>query len=192
MNKRSVICIAFLGLAVSPFAASEEGALQAQLQQCAKIDNVIQRLACFDELAASTVVPVVSAPKMEPAPEPLREPVPAAVTKPQPEPESALAVAPPTPAPMPDASVGEKYLPLKDIKKGPDRVEMVLVAAEKDRYGRWVYTFDNDQIWRQLEPRYAKKPNELPISARLSEGVMGSFALRIGNRDKVIKVKRLK
>jgi len=199
MRKKLIVISSLLAFCVAEFALGEENALNEQLQRCAGITNVIERLACFDQLAANSkavpnVAPVakmVEKARVDETPkqqEPSLE-VPAVAAIQKPEPAADVAVVTPAQA---EKSVGKKYLPAKEKLKDTPKLSLLMLSAKKDRNGRWVYTFENGQIWRQLEARYAKKPDSFPVSARLNEGVMGSYALRIGTRDTVIKVKRLK
>ncbi len=61
----------------------------------------------------------------------------------------------------------------------------------KDNKKRWVFEFENGQVWRQTEPGYLPKQKDLPIQVDISNGVFGSHDLRAENFGKPIKVKRI-
>jgi len=68
----------------------------------------------------------------------------------------------------------------------------MVTKAEQSRNGKWIYHLDNGQIWRQNEARYVAKPKVLPLACEIIAGVLNSYALKLGTKGRLVKVKRLK
>jgi len=66
-----------------------------------------------------------------------------------------------------------------------------LIAAYKDNDERWIFEFDNGEVWQQTEPRYLPTLENLPVRVTISEGVFGSHDLRAENYGRPVKIKRL-
>lgn len=88
--------------------------------------------------------------------------------------------------------LGSKYLTGTQKDRTELKVSLFLLEAKKDKSGKWTFYFANGQVWQQLEAKYISMPKNKPLVSSLSAGVMGSFDLRIGQSDRVIKVKRVK
>ena len=91
-----------------------------------------------------------------------------------------------------NASLGQKYLPKPKATQSNKAYHYSLIAVERDKKKRWVFSFENGQIWRQVEPRFFSKPRSIPARVDISTGVFGSFNLRVEGRDGTVKVKRLR
>jgi hypothetical protein len=91
-----------------------------------------------------------------------------------------------------DDSLGEKYLPEDDSHESDRESSLQLVQAYKSKRELWVFEFENGQAWQQIEARYLSVPKDLPAAVIISEGVLGSYDLRIGESGRTIKVKRLR
>ena len=184
--------------------------LAAGLNQCATLSDGGQRLACFDQLAAS----VAPAATIAPAPTPaavVAAPVAAAavvatassadqspaaqsataataaIAAVAPEPVVAAATASAPAAPAPSAS--ERFG--LELQQAPaDQLEQIqasVVKRKKDLYGKWVITLDNGQVWKQSESASFRFPSE---QVTIERGVLGAFYLRVDGQSKSIKVKR--
>jgi len=94
--------------------------------------------------------------------------------------------------PNTDAQLGEKYLAKGDSHESDQESTMQLVHAYKDRQRLWIFEFGNGQVWQQLEARYLSVPEDLPADVTVSQGVFGSYDLRIGQSGRTTKVKRLR
>jgi hypothetical protein len=68
----------------------------------------------------------------------------------------------------------------------------ILIAVYKDDKKRWIFEFDNGQVWRQTEARYLPKVENFPVRVSISKSVFGSHDLRAEEFGKAVKVKRLK
>ena len=91
--------------------------------------------------------------------------------------------------------VGRKHLPpvaKKESKPEKYDVTVRLTATSKDAAGRWVFYFENEQVWRQTEAKRVSIPSDLPVNGRLVSGTLGSISLYLGESKRAIKVKRLR
>jgi len=68
----------------------------------------------------------------------------------------------------------------------------MLIAVYKDDKKRWIFEFDNGQVWRQTEARHLPKVESFPVRVSISKSVFGSHDLRAEEFGKAVKVKRLK
>jgi len=91
-----------------------------------------------------------------------------------------------------DDSLGEKYLTKDDSHESDRESSLQLVQAYKSKQELWVFEFENGQAWQQIEARYLSVPKDLPAAVFISQGVLGSHDLRIGETGRTIKVKRLR
>jgi len=90
----------------------------------------------------------------------------------------------------PEAQMGQKYL--RDITKQVNqRIAVNLTKAKKDVHQRWMYYFDNGQVWQQQEARYMSRIKQFPVSAEIEEGILGSHNLTFDGSSKVFKVRRI-
>jgi|GEM_PF-4408866 len=90
----------------------------------------------------------------------------------------------------PEAQMGQKYL--RDITKQVNqRIAVNLTKAKKDVHQRWMYYFDNGQVWQQQEARYMSRIKQFPVSAVIEEGILGSHNLTFDGSSKVFKVRRI-
>lgn len=90
----------------------------------------------------------------------------------------------------PEAQMGQKYL--RDITMQVNqRIAVNLTKAKKDVHQRWMYYFDNGQVWQQQEARYMSRIKHFPVSAVIEEGILGSHNLTFDGSSKVFKVRRI-
>lgn len=87
--------------------------------------------------------------------------------------------------------LGEKYIPKKG-EVNDNRYTFTLVRTEKDPRDRWLFFFENGQVWRQLEARYMRRVKDTPVEVFITEEIFGSYRLQIANTKKRIKVQRVK
>ncbi len=160
--------------------AADNTAFMGQFQTCLKVGDPKERLACFDGLGATLEDSQGGDNGAEAVPE-----------------TATGAGVPGAPNSAVDeratASVGEKYLKQSSVQEDRDGPsQFTLASAKKDSLGRWVFYFENGQIWRQAESGYFPVPANKPVSAVISSGALGSHTLRLGGAGKQTKVKRLK
>jgi hypothetical protein len=144
---------------IATVAAADEYA------DCRAIADAEERLACYDELA--------SPPAAEPEPAAVAEPEPSAAEPPQPADPPAAKVTeapapsqPPAATPPPSepaaATAGEAVLTdevgRENLKHGQQEERELAVRGrlercEKLRSGKYVFYFDNGQIWKQADSK---------------------------------------
>lgn len=167
------------------------------IEACAQISDDKERLACFDREAAlqkkgrQTGLPEVTAPPAQPAvTAPAASP---AVTAPTAQPAVTAPTAPPVvsaptqsaPNLSPEQRMGltpGKILKLQGatghgaLKELTAKIQGVSTNAS----GRGVFTLDNGQIWRQVEPdpHFTVGPGD---AVRITAGLLGSFFMSSGS-----------
>lgn len=166
-----------------PVYSGDNSTIQSQGKQCSAIEASAARLTCYDKIflfdtnsrqASSTTK--LSQRKSQPIIEPIVAANKAIATS---ENNSERA-----------NNAGKKYLSGDSDKKSA--IHLSLVKMKRNKYNNNVFYFENGQIWQQLEPSYIAKPKQFPIKARLTSGALSSYNLRLGNKAKNIKVKRVK
>jgi len=197
-------CVAVIGLAwLAPGRAADP---LAGLLACRGLKDPTARLACFDrEAAALTTAPRASgaAAPLAAAPlaaTPARAPLaagsvaaPPAVAAPATAPAAAAppaVAAPSAPAPvltpeqqfgLPERKVVEKEVAAGTRSADASKIEAHLARIAVGADGRAVFTLDNDQVWRQLQPEgdlMAKGGDAVTIS----RGLLGSYWLALSSK----------
>ncbi|MCP3907622.1 MAG: hypothetical protein GY712_06360 [Oceanicoccus sp.] len=167
-----LITISIVALVPALGFANNSG-LQNGLLDCSRIASDVKRLACFDELAPPLNQQASTSPTM-PAEKPKQPELPANTGAERKQP-------------------GEKYLYGKNnADKAPAIYKYTLTRAKKDNRGRWLFYFSNGQVWSQLEAKPLPRPKPVPMKATISEAIMGSYSLRLGDGQRSIKVRRLR
>jgi hypothetical protein len=176
-------------IAISLFAVSPSGqAATLSLESCAAIEHPVERLACYDTVAGR--LPADTAKPSDPASSAVDPVAPkAAVIVP-----AAPAVTPTVPAaePTPEAEAifGLEHKQ-KPEEERPDELQLKWTKKKKDAYGKWIIILENGQVWRQTDStRFSFKNSEQWVV--VSRGVLGSFFLGEPDRNKRIRVKRVK
>jgi hypothetical protein len=157
-------------------------------------------------LSEPPVAEVEAAPEAEPAVEVTKKVAPAgaaaaiAVTA-----EAAAAPTPVTPEPSsvapaisPDRAdisrLGEEYLdPPKDEEKDKkDEVYYATVTEVSEGRNEVLYFhFDNGQVWRQIEGRHFQYPRSGEFDVRITRGMMGEYRMRIGEKGRMVRIRRV-
>jgi hypothetical protein len=158
------------GYASKSLAGSSE--LRELLLACSKIENNEKRLDCVDTLIRSIANQAIVE-TMEP--QNPQEPIPE---------KTSISDSS-------DSELGKKYLPETQEITTQTSLRYNLIAVYKDHKKRWIFEFDNGQVWQQVEPRYLPKLKDLPVRVDISEGVFGSHDLRAEEFAAPVKVKRI-
>lgn len=151
------------------------------VEDCQSLDDDAARLACYDAALAPREEPSVVA-EPEPAPEPAPDPVaqPDAVEAAAPEPAATAAVL--------TDDIGIESV--KDAEKDALAARGRIVKCQKGRSGKYVFWFDNGQVWRQkgsLAPRW----RECTFDVTISKDVFGYTMSRDGE-DRKYRIDRVK
>jgi hypothetical protein len=178
------LIVNLLPLQVSAFSGDS---LKDSLNRCAGINNVINRLACFDELAASIAISTVD-------------------TKALSKSDSTTSVVKNTNAQTIDdssqakeASVNaqqESDFAKEHLKKTSkaredevDHLELTVSKLKKLIRGEWKIYFGNNQIWQQKDT--AKIRLKVGDRVIIEKGAMTAFYLKKVDTNNRIRVKRI-
>lgn len=122
-------CISLAALA-APNAIAQDVS-QQQLRNCASIENPLQRLVCFDKLAAGEA------------------PAPAQETTAAPQQQRGTV----------EDEFGREHLedPASDR---PDKIYVKIADAQRNFYGKWEIVLTNGQRWEQVDSRTVPLPDD--------------------------------
>lgn len=169
-------------------------------KSCASINDDAARLACYDAAVGRSPRPATAAPAAAPA----------AVAKPVQRSATATATAPvaPAPAQAPAAAAAESAkdpvaeFGLSDTAKAardpakaaqaaaaPQSVTAKVISVRWRKYGEFVVTLDNGQVWEQTEPMPSAIV-KVGDTVTIKKALFGSFTLVTAGRIGT-KVRRL-
>lgn len=170
MNRIYLITIAILALPSMTAQATES--LNADVAKCAKIQQDVARLACFDNMAAQVLLPSHVADVAKTA---IKTP-------------AAAPVVTATKA----AEFGAEHLKKPEPAEEERQVVFIIDKLTKDPYGKWRLSFKNGQQWKQTDSAYLNI--KVGDSVLLKKGFMSAVYLKknLPNAKKKIRVKRLK
>ncbi|MCC4834363.1 hypothetical protein LMH66_17085 [Shewanella sp. 10N.7] len=179
--------VATFALAISSQA---HASIEQQLANCASHTDKLDRLMCFDALAASVNTAV-----------PTQLPAAVSTTSTEATAVATTAVAANTPttvapavasvASTQAASTAEQEFGLKKKKEEVkvDRLYLEIEKIKKDPYGSLIITFTNGQTWKQTETvRYKVKVGQ---TVYIEKGALSSFILGSDERNSTTRVKRV-
>lgn len=159
--------------------STQAESLNEGLLKCAKVTNSSARLSCFDELASVVTTSSVSKEKST------TMTAKASVAAPRPA---------PTPSPVVDkvANFGLEHIEKPNKSDKDTEIVFVIANLKKDPYGKYRFTFENGQQWKQTDSSRLKV--RVGESVLLRKGFMDSVFLKQNKPDsnKEIRVKRLK
>lgn len=172
---RSVKPLRLLFIAASSLVitAQAQAGLEQNLAQCATITDKLDRLICYDNLAAS-------AKNLTTTPTPVAVAVPAA----------AAASTPPANA-MTSQTAEEQFGSIKKAEADEiEKIYLTVKSIDKDAYDALKISFENGQIWKQSDSkRYKLKVGE---KVYIEKGAFSSFFLGTESKNSTIRVKRIK
>lgn len=181
-NKETGMRFTLLTGAVLLVSAQANAAIEQQLTQCAGITDKLERLVCYDNLAASiqvttvannTTAPIAVAPVVTPA---------------------AAPVAVTTAAPVAAAAtnVEDNFgMEVKRVQENTtDKIYLDVESIAEDAYGALKITFTNGQVWKQTENR--KFNLKVGEKVFIEKAALGSFLMGTESRNAKVRVKRLK
>jgi hypothetical protein len=179
------------GVDAAPVAAQT---LPEQLQKCFRVYGVMDRLACYDEIARGVAGNAAANRPAPPAP-----PMP---------PNPAIAAAPP-PAPRPSQpgfgynanaparQTTPETFGAENIQRpapaGPvDSITAAVTGYSFTPQGRFILTLANGQVWQQIEgdvgqPQLKRKHAR---NVTISRGLLGSYNLSFSDQTGRFKVER--
>jgi len=162
MKNNYLISLAMLILSSMTVQAS---ALNSSIMKCAEIQDSVARLACFDYLAAQELKPSTVA----------------GVNK------TAIKTVPAAPKTV---AFGAEHLKQPKVAEEEQQVVFTVDKLTKDPYGKWRFSFDNGQKWKQTDSTYLNI--KIGDSVLLKKGFMNAVYLKKNepNSSKKIRVKR--
>lgn len=181
-NKETGMRLTLLTGAVLLVSAQANASIEQQLTQCAGITDKLERLVCYDNLAASiqvttvtnnTTAPIAVAPVVTPAAAP-----------------AALATAAPVAAAA--TNVEDNFgMEVKRVQENTtDKIYLDVESIAEDAYGALKITFTNGQVWKQTENR--KFNLKVGEKVFIEKAALGSFLMGTEDRNAKVRVKRLK
>ncbi len=158
--------------------------LEQNLAACSAKADKLDRLICYDSLAAS----LKSSPEITSNTSASTVTATTAVTA-----TSVAAVATPTTLP---ANIEDEFgsasikKDKEEAEKEIDKIYLEIASVSKDAYGALKISFINGQQWKQTDSRHYKiKAGETVF---IEKAALGSFILGTDSRNSTIRVKRLK
>jgi hypothetical protein len=179
-------------LIVASTTAQANTGLEQQLSICAVKSDKLDRLICFDDLAAkvqqananghavAVTLPAVAAQ----ATAPTQAVAATAITAPAVQ-SNAVPVVSSVPQ-NPAADFGLQ----KTVEEDLGKLYFEVAAVTKDPYGAFIITLNNGQVWKQTESdRYKINKGQ---TIYIEKGALSSFLLGTDDRNSTTRVKRLK
>ncbi|MBA6390057.1 hypothetical protein H4J38_04585 [Colwellia sp. BRX10-3] len=173
MKYNSLLTLAILALLS---LTSQAGTSHNSLEKCAKIEDNLVRLACFDDLAQQVEV---SAPVN-------------IVTKSSHKVATAKVKTITAPTTKKAENFGAEHLKAAEVAEEDLQIVFTIEQLSKVHYGKWLFTFTNGQQWKQADSEYLKL--KVGDSVMLTKGFLNAVYLKKNEPDsnKKIRVKRLK
>ncbi|MCE9685949.1 hypothetical protein LZP73_06910 [Shewanella sp. AS16] len=164
--------LTWIAAAVIGFSSQAYAGLEQDLALCAAQGDKLDRLICYDKLAAGVAKPGRQAPRgvaVQAMPPASAAPVATAVTT---------------------TAEAEFGIHRKPVELDVDKLYLEITSVKKDLYGNLTLNFTNGQVWKQVETRHYKL--KAGDTVFIEKGALGSFLLGSDDRNATIRVKRLK
>lgn len=159
--------VPFMLLSAPAFA--QQG-LPAQVYACANVEDAAQRHACFDALVPELKKAGGAAP---------------AARAPQPASRSAQS-----PLTAPVLSASEASAAKAGKEKEIDSVNLPVKAIDAGRDGKYRFTMDNGQVWRQVDTVKLRNIGAGPWTAEIRKAAFGSYLLTV-DKQAAVRVERV-
>ena len=172
--------------AIMLFSAQANASIEQQLTQCAATADKLERLICYDNLAAS-IKGTTATIDTQTAPVGVAAVVAAPTV-------AVVASAPAVPAvpAVPAANIEDNFgMEAKRVQENTvDKIYLEVSSISEDPYGAIKMTFTNGQVWKQTEGRkFSLKQGE---KVYIEKAALGSFLMGTDSRNALVRVKRLK
>jgi len=167
--------LSFLAMALILVSAQTYATTEQQLTECSVIPDKLDRLICYDNLAAS--IQGASAQTSVKAIAPVAVAVPTAAV-------STTAAS--------TAKVENEFgIAPKPVQEDiVDKIYLDVESIAEDAYGALKITFTNGQVWKQTENR--KFNLKVGEKVFIEKAALGSFLMGTESRNAKVRVKRLK
>ncbi|MCF1429219.1 MAG: type VI secretion protein [Shewanella sp.] len=149
--------------------------VESQLTQCAAINDKLDRLICYDKLAATVTQHLPQAAMT--------------ATSPSVSVAQSESTAAPVTIVAPKEQFGLENKARQQVQE-IDKLYFDVTDVDKDAYGNLKLTFTNGQQWKQTESRRFKV--KAGQTVYIERAALGSFLLGMDDRNSTIRVKRIK
>lgn len=173
--------LTLLSAAILMVSAQANADIEPQLAQCAAMTDKLERLLCYDNLAANNPITGAAVTHTSAPATPLVSPVAA----------QTVAAAPQSPnsaASNIDANFGLQAESVQE--ESVDKIYLDVEAITEDPYGTLKITFTNGQVWKQTEGR--KYNLKMGDKVFIEKAALGLFLMGTENHNAKVRVKRLK
>jgi hypothetical protein len=167
---RWLCVVPFMLLSASAFA--QQG-LATQVYACAYVEDAARRHVCFD-----TLVPELKKAGGAAA---------AAVAKPSPPPPPSQSQSPLT-APVLSPVEAKTAKVQKEV--AVDRVSLAVKSIATGLDGKYRFTMENGQVWKQVDTMKLRNLGDGPWRAEIRKAALGSFLLSV-DKSAAIRVERM-
>ncbi len=148
-----------------------QAGIEQQLAQCASLSDKLDRLICYDELAAKVTHAKVT-------------PTETAVVAAAPVAKSVQA------DPVADFGADNLESTIQASKKNEvAKIFLTISEVDRDPYGALKISFSNGQVWKQTDSRNFRLESGQKVY--IEKAALGSFLLGTEGRNSTIRVKRL-
>ena len=175
--------LTLMAAAVMLFSVQANASIEQQLTQCAATADKLERLICYDNLAASIKGTTATIDTQT---------APVSVAAVLAAPTVAVAANAPAAPAAPAANIEDNFgMEAKRIQENTvDKIYLDVQSVTEDPYGAIKVTFTNGQVWKQTESRkFNLKQGDKVF---IKKAALGSFLMGTDNRNTQVRVKRLK
>ena len=175
---------------VAPAAAQT---LPEQLQRCFRVYGVMDRLACYDEVARGVAGSAPASRPVSPAPVMPANPAIAAAPAPAPQAQPGFGYNSNAPARQTTQEAFGSENIQRPAPAGPvDSITAAVTDYKFTPQGRFIVTLANGQVWQQIEGDVARPllNHNHTRSVKISRGLLGSYNLSFSDQTGRFKVER--
>ncbi|MCL1088934.1 hypothetical protein L2744_04790 [Shewanella profunda] len=170
--------LTIMAAAIMLVSVQASASIEQQLTQCAAVADNLDRLVCYDNLAANAKISTTAIVGTQAVPNPSAIAAPAA----------AVATAPQAPIVTAEDNFGMEAKRAKE--NTVDKIYFEVESIAEDPYGAIKVTFTNGQVWKQTEGR--KYNLKQGTTVYIEKAALGSFLMGSDDRNAKVRVKRLK
>ena len=177
------------GVVAEPVAESPAIEVEAVPEAQPPIEVTSREVPTVEAVADTT--PVVAATTTATVVETTTPLAPAPAVAPEPSPAAAGAA----PVSVASGKLGEEHLerPVTEKKTDDDKVFWAtVIEVSEGRNGLLYFHFDNGQVWRQMEARHLEYPRSGEFDIKITQGMMGDYRMRIGEKGRMVRIRRVR
>jgi hypothetical protein len=191
----SLLSIVLAAAGAAPVAAQD---LSGRLARCFAVYGVMERLACYDEIArgvtGNTTNQRASAPSGGPPNPAIAAPAPPPrVYQAQPPAGFGYSDTAPSRQTTPEA-FGSENIPHPATAAPVDSISTTVTGINFTPQGRFIVTLANGQVWQQIEGDVARPDfrRKLVRTVTISRGLLGSYNMSFSDQSGRFKVDRVR